>query len=98
MVAAVNPLDGAVWVEIQGGETPKWPKRLRRWLVLTNGRVFVPVGTEDAKRAVKAGIAYAVHGGGMLVDSAWLLRQREGAEKRELAAMLEQVRRTARCD
>jgi hypothetical protein len=92
-----NFLRGSVWVEILAGDPRRWPRALRQWLVLANGRVFIPVGQADAKAATRAGIAYAVHGGQMLVDSGWLLRQRTGDAAAELAEMVKNVRHTGRC-
>lgn len=96
-MSETNPLCGATWVEILAGDSRRWPKALRRWLVLPNGRVFIPVGQADAEAATRAGIAYAVYSGQMLVDSGWLLRQRTGDAAAELAEMVKNVRHTGRC-
>lgn len=99
MVAHVNKLDGAVWVQIGTQETKRWPMWRRRWLVLECGRVFVPVATDagsEGLQAIRDGAAYAVSGGRLLVEAEWLIRKR-GREGRGLSRAVANIRRAARC-
>lgn len=100
MVSRVNPLDGAVWVQIGHKATQRWPMWKRRWLVLECGRVFVPVCTDtgsEGLRAIRDGAAYAIQNGRLYVEAGWLIRHRERGPARQLAAAVRKIRDAARC-
>jgi hypothetical protein len=100
MVSRVNPLDGAVWVQIGHEATQHWPMWKRRWLVLECGRVFVPVCTDtgsEGLRAIRDGAAYAIQNGRLFVEAEWLIRHRERGPARQLAAAVRKIRDAARC-
>jgi hypothetical protein len=93
MVAMGRP--AAAWVRIGATVGGRWPEWRRRWLVLADGRVFVPVphtpATAMGAVVRRAGGPHIVHAGHVLAEAAWLLEQLDGDARATMRAMVERA-------
>lgn len=93
MVARGKPL--AAWVRIGADDNPRWPEWRRRWFVLEDGRVFVPVphtpATTEGAAAIRERGPFIRHAGHVLVEAAWLIERRTGEGRAMLRAMVDRV-------
>jgi hypothetical protein len=87
--------NGVAWVRVAPWEGGRWPEWRRRWLVVADGRVFVPVphtpASAEGAAAVRENGPRIVHAGHVLVEAAWLLERRTGEAAAVLRAMVDRV-------
>jgi hypothetical protein len=94
-----NPPHMLAWVRVDAWEGGRWPEWRRRWLVLADGRVFVPVphtpATSEGAAAVRDNAPRVLHAGHVLVEAGWLLERRTGEAAAMLRSVVERVGRRA---
>ena len=85
----------AAWVRIGATHGGRWPEWRRRWLVLSDGRVFVPVphtpATAHGAVVRRTGGPHIVHAGHVLAEAGWLLEQLDAEPRDALRAMVDRV-------
>jgi len=93
MVARGRP--AAAIVRIGKTEGGRWPEWRRRWLVLSDGRVFVPVphtpATAHGAVVRREGGPHVVHAGHVLAEAGWLLERLDPEARATLRGMVDRV-------
>jgi hypothetical protein len=94
IVQRIQP-PATAWVRIGAADSGRWPEWRRRWLVLSDGRVFIPVprhpASSEGATVVREGGPHIIANGHVLAEAGWLLERRTGEAATLLRAMVDRV-------